>query len=92
MIKISALFYSFLISLLVSLLSYFYVTDTGSRGFPLRFAQEATESASATLDSNTKMFEVLDFTFWVFALDLVFWWLLFSILLVVVKNYVIDGD
>lgn len=92
MIKISSLLYSLLAGLSVSGLSYFYINSTGSHGFPLRFAQEATQSASASLETSGGGVEKIDFSWLLFGLDLLFWWLLFSILLVVVKNYVFDND
>lgn len=92
MIKISSLIYSLLAGLIVSALSYFYITNEGSHGFPFRFVQEATQSASASLEAGTKAFFKISFNPWVFALDLFFWWLLFSILMVVVVNYVFDKD
>lgn len=92
MIKVSSLLWSLLVGLIVTGVSYFYINSNGSHGFPFRFAQEATQSASAVLDAGTKGFVKISFSTWVFILDLLFWWLLFSILLVVVKNYVFDKD
>ncbi len=92
MIKISSLLWSLLAGLIVSSVSYFYITREGSHGFPFRFVQEATQSASATLDIGAKGYEKINFSFLVFALDLLFWWLLFSIVLVVIKNYVFNKD
>lgn len=92
MIKISALLWSFLVALIVSSVSYFYITSSGSHGFPFRFAQEATMSASAALEIGARGYEKISFSTLVFALDLLFWWLLFSIVLVVIKNYVFDKD
>lgn len=91
MIKISALLWSFLLALVVSGISYFYVTSNLGHGFPFHFAQEATQSASATLSTLEKALPKVSFNIWVFSLDLLFWWLLFSILLVIIKNYVFDN-
>jgi hypothetical protein len=91
MIRISTLLWTLLLSLLTSGLSYFYINSSGSHGFPFRFAQEATQSAAADLKSG-QAFEKVDFNYWVFALDIFFWWLLFSILLVIIKNYLFDTD
>ena len=92
MIKVSSLLWSFLASLISSGLSYFYINALGSHGFPFKFAQEATQSASASLETGVKAVEKVKFSFWIFALDLLFWWLLFSILLVVIRNYVFERD
>ena len=92
MIKISSLLWSLLVALIVSSVSYFYITREGSHGFPFRFVQEATQSAAAALEIGAKGYEKISFSFLVFALDLLFWWLLFSIVLVVIKNYVFDKD
>lgn len=91
MIKISLLLWTFLSALIISGISYFYVSISLGHGFPFHFAQEATQSASATLSTIEKALPKVAFNIWVFSLDLLFWWLLFSILLVIIKNYVFDN-
>lgn len=92
MIKVSALLWSLLAALVVAGISYFYLSTTGGHGFPFHFAQEATKSASAVIETDGVIYQKVAFNYWVFALDLIFWWLLFSILLVVIKNYVFDNN
>jgi uncharacterized ion transporter superfamily protein YfcC len=75
---------------MISGLSYFYVSGSLGHGFPFHFAQEASQSASAALMASSALPKV-DFNFLVFGLDLLFWWLLFSMLLVIIKNYVFDN-
>lgn len=83
MIKIFYLIWSFLGAVLVTLLSFFYLREENLRGFPFSFANEITLEASEGRRS-------LNFNIWVGIADLIFWWLLFSILLVVIKNYVLE--
>jgi hypothetical protein len=92
MIKVSLLLWTLLTGLITSGVSYFYVSDSLGHGFPFHFAQEATRSASAAITISEKALPKVDFNFLIFSLDLLFWWLLFSILLVIIKNYVFDSN
>ncbi|MDP2671867.1 MAG: hypothetical protein Q8P13_05455 [bacterium] len=83
MVRILALVWPLLASVLTSSLSFFYVNEAGTRhGFPFGFANDVVRDGVQTLN----------FSIWSFVFDLVFWWFLFSILLIVVKNYVFDAD
>lgn len=92
MIKISALLWSFLAALIISGLSFFYVNNVGGHGFPFRFAQEASQSASASFEVGSQAFAKVGFNYWIFTIDLLFWWLLFSILLVILRNYIFERN
>ncbi|OGM57329.1 hypothetical protein A3A50_00895 [Candidatus Woesebacteria bacterium RIFCSPLOWO2_01_FULL_38_20] len=83
MIKVFYLIWSLLLALPITMLSFFYLRNGNLRGFPFSFAKEITIEASEGHRS-------LNFNIWIGLLDLFFWWLVFSILLVVVKNYVLE--
>lgn len=88
MIKISYLFWTLLLSILTSLLSYFYVREANLHGYP--FAYFKLKEAAGTAGNQLIGQFAQDFNYLVFGLDLFFWWLIFSTLLVIVKNYVLD--
>lgn len=88
MIKVNYLFWTFLIGLLASLLSYFYPQGSGLHGYPLTYYR-LVESQSTISNQLVGKWEG-NFNTLIFALDLLFWWLIFSTLLVIVKNYVLD--
>lgn len=81
MIRISSLIWTLILSLAVSGLGFFYIRE-GMRGFPLAFAEEVEGGglAGSGLDANI----------WILLIDIVFWWFVFSILWIILKNYVFD--
>ena len=90
MIKVVYLFWSLLIGLFTTLLSYFYVRDESLYGYPLVYFR-IIESAETT--SNQLIGQSLGkFSYLVFLLDLIFWWLILSAVLVIVKNYILDFE
>ena len=88
MIRISDLFWTLLTSLTTTLLSYFYVNKTHSSGYPLTYFK--LEEAPAALSNQLIGQWVGKINYFSFVLDLLFWWLIFSTLLVLVKNYLFD--
>jgi len=82
MIRIASLIWTLLISLLITSLSFFYIRGE-LRGFPFSFAKQVLDNGSGALLGY-------DFNIWLLAFDIVFWWLLFSILVIILKNYVFD--
>ncbi|MEX0617302.1 MAG: hypothetical protein WD231_05920 [Candidatus Woykebacteria bacterium] len=85
MIRVFYLFWTLIASFLVTGFSYFYVSSQGAHGFPFSFA---TEVEDGIVGGEI----VLKFKVWMLVFDLLFWWILFSILLVIVKNYVFESD
>ena len=85
MLRVSYLFWTLIVALLVTGVGYFYITGLGKHGFPIAFATEI-ENSSGSGDL------ALSFNGLALAIDLLFWWVLFSILLIAVKNYVFESD
>lgn len=77
MIRVGSLLWSLIVAVAVSGLSLFY-TQNNKAGYPFAAIYQ-TETGESI------------FNWTVFFADLIFWWLIFSILLVVVKNYLIDS-
>lgn len=94
MIKVFYLLWTFLAAVLVTSLSYFYIKGNLTHGFPFAFAKDTLVNKNfndlvMTTPDTTIIKGVING--WVFALDVFFWWILFSILLVMVKNYVLES-
>lgn len=81
MIRISSLIWTLILSLAVSGLGFFYIREE-MRGFPLAFAEEV--EGSGLVGSG------FDANIWILLIDIVFWWFVFSILWIILKNYVFD--
>lgn len=85
MLRVFYLFWTLIASLLVTGFSFFYISGEVKHGFPFSFA--------SNLDNGVVGGEIiLKFNVWSLVLDIVFWWFLFSILLIIVKNYVFESD
>ena len=85
MLRVFYLFWTLIAALLVTGIGYFYLREVGRHGFPFAFATEVDNS----LGSGNL---TLSFNGIALALDIIFWWVLFSILLIAVKNYVFESD
>lgn len=85
MIRVIYLFWTLIASLLVTGFSYFYVSSGARHGFPFSFAEEV---ADGVVGGEI----LLKFNVWLLIFDIVFWWILFSILLIVIKNYVFESE
>ncbi len=85
MLRVFYLFWTLIVALLVTGLGYFYIKDEVRHGFPFSFATEVqNEFMSGDL--------VLSFNALALGINILFWWFLFSILLIAVKNYVFESD
>jgi hypothetical protein len=83
MVRILSLIWTMVAAFVASSLSFFYLSQDGTRhGFPFSFAKEVVSNGSVTLSYNVISY----------ILDVIFWWFLFSILLIVIKNYVFEAD
>ncbi len=69
-------------SFVASSVSFFYLREGTKHGFPFSFAREVVVEGNLQIQSN-----VLSYIF-----DIIFWGFLFSILLIVIKNYVFEVD
>lgn len=85
MIRVFYLFWTLIAALLVTSFSFFYVSQEVRHGFPFSFAEQIENGISGG--------EILlKFNSWLLIFDIIFWWLLFSILLIIVRNYVFESD
>ena len=85
MLRVFYLFWTLITALIVTGLGYFYIRDEGRHGFPFAFATEVQDGvASGDL--------VLSFNALSLGANILFWWFLFSILLIAVKNYVFESE
>lgn len=77
MLRIFSLLWTLLISLIVCGGSYFYIRGE-ARGFPFSFLKEM----------ETGNFHI---SFWFLIADIIIWWLIFSVLWIILKNYVFEN-
>jgi hypothetical protein len=80
MIRAFSLLWTLIVAVAITALSFYYINGE-TRGFPFAFAREVEVGGYLGFEYNT----------WTLIFDLIFWWLLFSILWVVVKNYIFDS-
>jgi hypothetical protein len=82
-VRILSLLWTFVASFVASTVSFFYLRDNGEKhGFPFTFAKEVVVDGTAQLQ----------YSIWSYLFDVIFWWFLFSILLIIIKNYVLEVD
>ncbi|OGY30440.1 MAG: hypothetical protein A3F35_01815 [Candidatus Woykebacteria bacterium RIFCSPHIGHO2_12_FULL_45_10] len=83
MVRILSLLWTLVAAFVASSVSFFYLSSDGARhGFPFVFAHEFTKDGVIQNSYNV----------WSYVFDVVFWWFLFSILWIMVKNYVFETD
>jgi len=83
MVRILSLLWTFVASFVASSVSFFYIRADGTKhGFPFSFAKEVATDGSIQIQ----------YSLWSYVFDVVFWWFLFSILMIVIKNYVLEVD
>ncbi|OGY21300.1 MAG: hypothetical protein A2126_02435 [Candidatus Woykebacteria bacterium GWB1_45_5] len=80
MIRVLSLLWTLVLSLIVTGISFFYIRSD-SRGFPFSFSKEIADQGSVG---------GLHFNFGSLVLDVIFWWFLFSILWLILKNYIFE--
>ncbi len=84
MLRVFYLFWTLIAALLVTAISFFYISGD-KHGFPFSFATEVKDSVGGG--------EILlKFNTWTLIFDILFWWFLFSILLIIVRNYVFESE
>lgn len=81
MVRIFSLIWTLILSLLVTAISFFYIREE-KVGFPFSFATDTEGQGFAGTG--------IEINFWSLILDIIFWWFLFSILWLILKNYVFD--
>jgi len=85
MIRVFYLFWTLIAALLVTSFSFFYVSQEVRHGFPFSFAEQVQ---NGVIGGEI----LLKFNSWLLIFDIIFWWLLFSILLIIIRNYVFESD
>lgn len=80
MIRVLSLLWTLVLGIIVTGISFFYIRGE-ARGFPFTFSKETGEQLDITK---------FDFNIWSIALNVMFWWLLFSILWIILKNYIFE--
>jgi len=83
MVRVLSLVWTLLLSLSITSVSFFYVREDFKHGFPFSFAKDQFASDGTTTYS-LNYFSV--------AFDILVWWLLFSLLWIIIKNYVLELD
>jgi hypothetical protein len=83
MIRALSLLWTLMLAAVITAISFFYVRDEVKHGFPFTFARDSFNS-DGTVGYNVNYFSV--------ALDMLVWWVLFSLVWVIVKNYVLEVD
>ncbi|HEX7456194.1 MAG TPA: hypothetical protein VF303_01885 [Candidatus Nanoarchaeia archaeon] len=82
MIRILSLLWTLVIALIVTGISFFYIRGE-ARGFPFTFSKGTANQISIN---------GLEINIWSVILDVIFWWLIFSILWIVLKNYIFESE
>lgn len=83
MVRVLSLIWTLVLSLTTTAISFFYIRDEIKHGFPLTFAKD-----QLTVDGS------IDYSlnYWLVGIDILIWWLLFSLLWIIIKNYVLEID
>lgn len=81
MVRVLSLLWTFVLSWLVTGVSFFYIRDEVKHGFPFSFASD---------DINIAGNIYYKVNIWSVLLDVIVWWLLFSVLWIIIKNYVLE--
>ena len=83
MIRALSLLWTLLLSTVITGISFFYVREETRHGFPLTFAKDSFGSDGSL---------GYDFNYFSVVFNLLIWWVLFSLVWVIVKNYVLEAD
>ncbi len=83
MVRVLSLLWTFGLAILTTALSFFYIQSEFRHGFPFTFATEIVAS------DGTLAYKV---NYWLIALDIFVWWLLFSMVWIIVRNYILELD
>ncbi len=83
MVRVISLVWALALSVAITSVSFFYIRDDFKHGFPFSFARDQISSYGTTTYS---------INYWSVAFDILIWWLLFSLLWIIVKNYILELD
>lgn len=81
MIRALSLIWTLTLSIAVTAVSFFYVREDTKHGFPFSFARNEIAP-----DGSIEYM----FNYWSVFFDILIWWLLFSLVWIIVKNYVLE--
>ena len=80
MIRALSLLWTLLLAVIVTAISFFYIRGE-DRGFPFSFSEGTVEQIQVN---------GFQLNGWSVALDIIFWWLLFSMVWIILKNYIFE--
>ena len=83
MVKALSLLWTLLLAVIVTAISFFYIRGEVKHGFPFTLARDSFNT-DGTVGYHVNYFSV--------AFDVLVWWVLFSLVWVIVKNYVLEAD
>ncbi len=83
MMKALSLLWTLLLSLIVTGISFFYIRDGVRHGYPFSYAKDAV-NPDGSLGYNINIFSII--------FDVLIWWLLFSLVWLVIRNYILEVD
>ncbi|HEY4695183.1 MAG TPA: hypothetical protein VIH52_04470 [Candidatus Nanoarchaeia archaeon] len=83
MVRVLSLLWTLVLAILTTSVSFFYIQKEFRHGFPFSFARETIS------DSGVASYT---FNYWSVALDIFVWWILFSMIWIIVKNYILELD
>lgn len=83
MVRVLSLVWTLTLAVAITSVSFFYIRDDIKHGFPFSFAKDILNG------DGTSGFNI---NYWSIAFDILVWWLLFSLLWIIVKNYVLELD
>lgn len=81
MIRALSLLWTLLLAVVITAVSFFYIRSGVKHGFPFTFARESY-GVDGILGYDLNYFSV--------AFNVLVWWVLFSLVWVIVKNYVLE--
>jgi len=84
MVRVLSLLWTFVLALLITAVSFFYIKNGSERGFPFTFITEVGTKANGEI--------VFNINYWLLAFDIIIWWLLFSVIWIIIKNYILEID
>jgi hypothetical protein len=83
MVRVLSLLWTLVLAILTTGVSFFYSQNDFKHGFPFSFARETVG------DQGTLTYT---FNYWSVVLDIFIWWMLFSMIWIIVKNYILELD
>lgn len=83
MVRVLSLLWTLFLAFITTAVSFFYIREETRHGFPFTFAKDVFE-ADGQVGYNINFFSVF--------LNVLVWWVLFSLVWLIVKNYILEAD